>query len=388
MAHLTDLFTLLLDKLWNPVLPFLVILTVVVFVHELGHFLVARWNGVRVEVFSIGFGHELFGWTAKSGTRWRVSWLPLGGYIKMFGDEDATSSTASETTHTMTPEERAVAFPCKRLGQRAAIVAAGPIANFIFGILALAAMFMILGQPMTAPVVDSVQPGSAAEEAGFKAGDRVVSIGGSHIARFQDIQQIVRLNVGDTLSVVVERDGHPMTITVTPRVTETESLFGEVHRIPVLGIRAGAGSTEVIHHGPISALTAAVAETANIVGSTFTAIGQMIEGTRSAEELGGPLRIAQGAGQAAQLGIASLISYTILLSINLGLINLFPIPMLDGGHLAFYAIEGARGRPLGARAQEYSFRVGLFLVFALMIFATRNDLAGFKVWESFKRLIS
>ncbi|MBF0304236.1 MAG: RIP metalloprotease RseP [Alphaproteobacteria bacterium] len=373
---------------WNYVIIFLVILTVVVFVHEMGHYLVARWNGVRIDVFSIGFGRELFGWNDKSGTRWRVSLLPLGGYVKMFGDED--ESSAGATKRELTPEEQAVSFHHKRVGQRFAIVAAGPLANFAFGILVLAALFVWAGQPMTAPVVGKVVENSAAAEAGIQLGDRIVSINGQTIRRFQDIQHIVRLRIDEPLTLVVARGDGTVTVTTRARVTETTDMFGNQHRIPVLGIGASVdqATRDVVRHGPVSALVAAVEETGTIVGSTFTALGQMIAGTRDSEELGGPLRIAKGAGQAAQMGIESVISYVILLSINLGLINLFPIPLLDGGHLAFYTVEALRGRPLSIRAQEYGFRIGLFLVFALMIFATRNDLIDLKVWDFFKGLVS
>lgn len=374
----------LLSGFWNYVVIFLLVLTIVVFVHEMGHFLVARWNGVKVEVFSVGFGRELWGWTSpKTGTRWRVSLLPFGGYVKMFGENEFDDDAPP-----LTPEEQAASFHHKRVGQRAAIVLAGPAANFIFGIGLLAAMFMIFGQPMTPPLVGSVKPGSAAEAAGFKAGDRILRIRDEQVSTFQDIQHIVRLHIGERLGVVVLRDGKEATLLAEPRITEIEDRLGNVHRMPVLGIGAPEGSTEVISHGPASATVTALKETGTIISATFTALGQMISGARESTELGGPLRIAQGAGQAAQLGVGSIAFFIILLSINLGLINLFPIPMLDGGHLAFYAVEALRGRPLGLRAQEYGFRVGLFLVFALMLFATRNDLIELKVWEFFRGLAS
>lgn len=205
---------------------------------------------------------------------------------------------------------------------------------------------------------------------------------------FQDLQRFIRLHVEEELSLGVVRNGERMTVKARPKVTEVKDALGNVHKLPVLGIAASPDSTELVRHNPASAMTAAVKETGSIVGATFTALGQMISGTRDSEELGGPLRIAKGAGQAAQLGLVSVISFTILLSINLGLINILPVPLLDGGHLLFYGIEAVRGKPLGARAQEYGFRVGLFLVFALMIFATRNDLIDLKVWDLLKGLVS
>lgn len=372
--------------IWDYVVVFLVILTVVVFVHEMGHFLVARWAGVRVDVFSIGFGPELWGWTARSGTRWKIGCLPFGGYVKMFGDADAASQP--DHRRQFTPEEATFAFPAKKVYQRAAIVAAGPIANFIFGILALAVMFMIYGEPRTAPVIGQVQADSAAAAAGLEAGDRVVEAQGQPVARFQDLQRIVRLTVGEPVTLVVRRGDHTVTVVAQPRITEIKDPFGNVHKTPVLGIVADAGATEVVSHGPLSAVGAAVRETGEMVSTTLTGLGQMLAGTRQTDELGGPLRIAKGAGQAAKLGLSSVVFYTILLSINLGLINLFPVPMLDGGHLLFYAVEALKGSPLGAKAQEYGFRVGLILVFALMLLATRNDLVDLRVWEFLKGLVS
>jgi regulator of sigma E protease len=372
---------------WDYVVVFLIILTVVVFVHEMGHFLVARLCGVRVDVFSIGFGPELFGYTAKSGTRWKVSLLPFGGYVKMFGDADAASTPDAEAEQ-FSAEERKVAFPFKTVYQRAAIVAAGPISNFVFGIVVLAGMFLTLGENRLAPVVGEVAPGSAAAESGLQAGDRIVEANGEAVDRFLDLQRIVALTVGEPVRLVVKRDGQDLRLVAHPRVTEVTDPMGNTHKRPLLGIHSDPAATEVVHHGPISALVQAVRETKEMVSTTLTALGQMIGGTRDTDELGGPLRIAKGAGQAAQLGVGSVIFYTILLSINLGLINLFPVPLLDGGHLLFYGVEALRGRPLGPRAQEYGFRIGLFLVFALMLLATRNDLVDLKVWQFVKGLVS
>ncbi|MBI3446613.1 MAG: RIP metalloprotease RseP [Magnetospirillum sp.] len=384
--ELSSLLNSVVHGVWYYVVIFLVILTVVVFVHELGHFLVARWNGVKVEVFSIGFGPELWGRTAASGTRWRISLLPLGGYVKMFGDADAASATSSDQP--MSEEERAVAFCHKRVGQRAAIVVAGPAANFIFAIAGLAIMFMVLGQPVTEPVIGTVYPGTAAEDAGLRAGDRVTAINNKPVERFQDIQRIVRLEIEHPLDLTILRDGQSLTIAAKPRVINRKGVFGDMEKVPVLGISADQGKTTVLKHGPVSALGEALHETETMVRSTFVGIGQMINGTRDTDELGGPIRIAKGAGEAAQLGLASVVFYTILLSLNLGLINLFPIPILDGGHLLFYTFEAILGRPLGDKAQEYGFRIGLFLVLALMVFATRNDLVSLPVWDMVKRLFS
>jgi regulator of sigma E protease len=375
-----------LTGIWNYVVVFLAILTVVVFVHEAGHFVVARLNGVKVDVFSIGFGPEIWGFNAKSGTRWRLSLLPLGGYVKMFGDADAASATGDDRP--MSDAEKAVSFRHKRVGQRAAIVFAGPAANFIFAIIGLSIMFMVLGQQVTEPVVGQVHAGMAAEAAGLRAGDRVVAINGTPVDRFQDIQRIVRLEIERPLVIEVERDGNHLTVVATPRIVERKGMFGGMEKVPVLGISVDGSHTHIVRHGPASAFGLALKETETMVTSTFVGIGQMLNGSRDSEELGGPIRIAKGAGEAAQGGFASVAFYTILLSLNLGLINLFPIPVLDGGHLLFYAVEAILGRPLGEKAQEYGFRIGLFLVLALMVFATRNDIVTLPMWDAVKRLLS
>ncbi len=366
-------------------LSFLLVLTVLVFVHELGHYLVARRNGVRIEVFSIGFGPELFGWTDRSGTRWKFSAIPLGGYVKMFGDADP-ASTPGAHTQSMSAAEQAVSFHHKRLGQRAAIVAAGPIANFLFAIVALTILFATAGQSFTPPDVGGVQPGSAAERAGLQPGDLIVSINGSGIQRFEEIRQIVSMQPGAPLEMVVKRDGRTVELTATPDVREVTDRLGNTHRIGQLGIMRGGAETK--RHDPLTALWQAGREVVGMVSGTFVALGQMVEGSRGTEELGGPLRIAQMSGEVAQSGWYPLIWFMTFLSVNLGLINLFPVPLLDGGHLMFYALEGLRGRPLGPKAQEYGFRIGLALVLTLMVFATWNDLVQLRVVDFFRGLMS
>jgi len=383
---LSLLLTNVLHGVWYYVVIFLLIITVVVFVHELGHYLVARANGIRVEVFSIGFGPEVWGWNARSGTRWRVALFPLGGYVKFFGDADAASATPD--ARALTEEEKGWSFQHKRVGQRAAVVAAGPAANLVFAVLGLAGLFMVVGQPVTEPVVGGVFPGTAAEAAGIQPGDRVVAINGRAVERFQDIQRIVRLEIERPLDLTLRRGEETLTVSAQPRIDLRKGLFGDMEKVPVLGVSANPASTRVIHHGPVSALSESLSETGSMIRATFVGIGQMISGTRNSDELGGPIRIAKGAGEAAQLGLSSVIYYTILLSLNLGLINLFPIPILDGGHLLFYSFEAILGRPLGERAQEYGFRIGLFLVLALMIFATRNDIVALPVWDAVVRLFS
>jgi regulator of sigma E protease len=368
---------------WDYVVVFLLVLTVVVFVHEMGHFLIARWNGVRVDVFSIGFGPEIFGWNARSGTRWRIALLPIGGYVKMFGDADPASVPDMERE--FTAEERAVAFHFKSVAQRAAVVVAGPLANFLFAVVALAVLLLVYGEQRTAPVVGQVQADSAAAEAGLQAGDRVVEANGRSVERFQDLKQIVMMTVGNPVALVVIRGGERLELTAVPHLREMPDIFGNVHKVPVLGVVADAAATENVSLGPVAAGREAVRDIVEMVDDTLVGLGQMIVGRRSADELGGPLGIAKGAGQAAKAGLAGVAYFVVLLSVNLGLINLFPVPLLDGGRLMFYGVEALMRKPLGARAQEYGFRVGLFLIFALMLFVTGNDLG---IWKYLKGLIS
>jgi len=369
-------------------LPFLAILTVLVFVHELGHYLIARLNGVRVEVFSIGFGPELFGWTDKAKTRWKFSLIPLGGYVKMFGDADAASRPDSDTSLSeLSDEERAEAFPYKRLGQRAWIVAAGPIANFLFAILLLAGVYMAVGQPFTPAAVGKVIPDSAAEQAGLQPGDRIVRIDGTSIQSFQDIQLIVSLGLDEPIEIVVLRDGAEIALTATPTLIEVKDDFGNLQRVGRLGI--SHSGVELLRHGPLTALWRATEKTGAYTLGILKAVGQMIVGDRSTTELGGPLRIAKMSGQVAEYGWGYVVQLMWALSISLGLINLFPIPILDGGHLLFYAIEAVRGRPLGERAQEYGFRIGLALVLSLMVFATWNDIVHHvRVFDFIRNLVT
>jgi regulator of sigma E protease len=367
------------------IVPFLVVLTVLVFVHELGHYLVARWNGVRVEVFSIGFGPEIFGWGDRAGTRWKISAIPLGGYVKMFGDADPASMPGADFEH-MSAEEKAVSFHHKRLPQRAAVVSAGPLANFAFTVVLLAGLFATVGQPFTPPVVGQVQPGSAAQQGGMQPGDRILAIDGHHISRFEEVQQAVRLNSGVPMTLLLQRDGREVAATVTPKVTDITDRFGNHHRMGLLGVTRN--SVDYVRRSPGSAVYWAANETANLTTGTLTAVWQMIIGARGTDELGGPLRIAQMSGEVAQGGIVAVLWFMAVLSVNLGLINLFPIPVLDGGHLLFYAAEAIRGRPLGQRAQEYGFRLGLALVLTLMVFATWNDLVHLRVIAFIKGLVT
>ena len=366
----------MIASLIDYVLPFLVILTVLVFVHEMGHFWVARRAGVRVDVFSIGFGPELFGWTSASGTRWKFSAVPLGVYVKMFGDIDPASARPEDDSD-LSADERKVTFFGKSLGARSAIVAAGPIANFLFAVILLAGLYAIAGRPYAPPVVDEVVAGSAADEGGLVAQDRIVEANGLTIERFSDLRRLVFDRPGEPIAMVVERDGARLPLTVVPKaVTETDR-FGNEYTFGQLGVRSNQVVTERLN--PLYAVAVASRETGAIVVQTLEAVGQMIAGTRGTDELGGPLRIAEMSGAVAQSGWVTTIWFTAVLSINLGLINLFPIPILDGGHLLFYGLEALRGRPLGERAQEWASIAGLSLVVALMLFVTWNDLVRLQV---------
>lgn len=367
------------------IIPFLIVLTVLVFVHELGHYLVARRNGVRVEVFSIGFGPEIFGWNDRAGTRWKFSAIPFGGYVKMFGDADPASMPGDQL-RTMTPEEREVSFHHKRLAQRAAVVAAGPIANFIFAVLVLAIIFVFKGQPFTPPEVAQVQPNSAAAAGGIQPGDVIVAIDGRAIARFETVIESVQLNTGTAMDIVVKRGDQTVQLQVTPQIISETDRFGFSHRMPRLGIIGD--KVDYVQRNPAGALWYGAEETWNLTRVTLKAVGQMITGRRSSEELSGPVGIIRKSGEVAQGGFFPMLWFAAVLSVNLGLINLFPIPVLDGGHLLFYAAEAIRGKPLGQRAQEYGFRLGLALVLTLMVFATWNDLVQVGLVDLIKRLVT
>ena len=359
---------------------FIVALSVVVFVHELGHFVVARWNNVRCESFSIGFGPELLGFTDRLGTRWKFSLIPLGGYVKMFGEADIANPGAGEEGEEdlepkeMTPEEKAVSFKFKTLGQRAAIVFAGPAVNFVFAILVFFVLFMAVGRPVTEPVIGQVVPDSAAAEAGLLAGDRILSIDGQEIDRFEDLQRLVPLGNGAEMRLTILRADDILDVVAAPRVIEETDVFGNPQRRALLGVSSSGESRMLVRHNPISAVGLAVQQTYIVVEGTFIAVGQIISGDRGTEDLGGPIRIAKFSDQAAKSGLANFVIFMAILSINLGIINLFPVPLLDGGHLLFYAIEGLRGRPLSDQTQEWGLRFGLVLVLSLMVFVTWNDI--------------
>ena len=364
---------------WLPVgLPaFLFVITLVVFFHELGHFLVARACGVKVETFSIGFGPAIFGWHDRQGTHWKVSWIPFGGYVKFFGDMDAASTPDHEQLGVMTTEERKQAFPFKPIWQRAAVVAAGPVANFILAIVIFTGTFMISGQDVIVPVVDIVKPGSAAADAGIKKGDIIRAINGQRIDSFADVTQIVTLDSGGPLAITLSRGAQTIAIQATPRMTVVKDPFGGNDNIRVLGVGNDHKPSEVtlVRYGPIGALGAATKQTWVIASSTLSYLWQMITGHSDTSQLRGPLGMANVSKQVASVSFVALINLAALISVSIGLINLFPVPLLDGGHILYYAFETVLGRPLGVRTQDVGFRLGLALVLGLMILATWNDIA-------------
>jgi regulator of sigma E protease len=356
--------------------PFLFVLSIVVFLHELGHFLVARWAGVKVLTFSLGFGPELAGFNDRHGTRWKISAVPLGGYVKFLGDDTEASTPSAETLANLTAEERAGAFHYKSVGARAAIVAAGPVANFVLAIVIFTCLFTFFGKPSTSARVDKVEANSAASAAGFQVGDIVTDIDGSKIDSFMDMQRIVGTHAGETLHFTVKRGNSTVELTGTPQLREVKDAFGNSQRLGVLGITRQTAPGDVVTEpvDPATALWLGVKETWFVVDRTLSYIGGVFTGRESADQIGGPLRIAQISGEVASIGLAALIRLSAVLSISIGLLNLFPVPLLDGGHLLFYAVEAARGRPLSERAQEMGFRIGLGLVLMLMVFATYHDI--------------
>jgi regulator of sigma E protease len=357
-------------------LAFLVVLGVLVFVHESGHYLAARWRGVHVEAFSIGFGRALTSWTDRHGTVWKIGWLPLGGYVKLHGQE--RPEDVPEETRAAWQQGRT--FHGKGIGSRAIVVAAGPAANFVLAILVFAVLFAVAGRPVATPVVSTVVAGSAADTAGLQPGDRIDQIGTAKIASFEDIQHQVAPHPGDTLSFVVTHDGKPETLKVT-----LGARGDGASRIGVLGISGAQMMSQRLD--PLSALVAGVDQTWEIASQTLVGVGQMITGQRGTQELGGPLRIAELSGQAASMGIVPLVSLIGFLSVSLGLINLFPIPVLDGGHLLFYALEAILGRPVPQVAQEYGYRAGFAAIMALAVFVTWNDLTQMGIFHWFARML-
>lgn len=455
---MSDYFALIAQNVWMYGGAFIIVLSILVFVHEFGHYSVARMCGVRIDSFSIGFGPELFGWNDRNGTRWKFSLIPLGGYVKMFGDVDPASAGHSDTikdertneVRAFTEEERKVAFYSQSVGRRAAIVFAGPAINFIFAIVVLAVLYATVGQPVTPAETAGVISGSAADKAGFKPHDVILAIDGKKIHRFEDVRREVLVELDAPRTITLRRDGEVIDVQASPVRVEDRDRFGFKHTTGLLGIISpgnGIGLKDIkaingksyatvdetrvrlkemmgktfriqlsqgdntdrdlivspraeqnpgfddpksddynylilsealrqvyVRHNPLESLFAAIDETINISVGTLKSIGQMITGTRSATELGGIIRIGAIAGDMAKAGLIALVTFTALLSINLGLVNLLPIPMLDGGHLLFYSIESVKGSPISEKTQEYAFRMGLALLVGIMVFANLNDI--------------
>ncbi|MEM5473070.1 RIP metalloprotease RseP [Hoeflea sp. AS60] len=357
--------------------PFLLVLTIVVFFHELGHYLVGRWCGIKAEVFSVGFGPELIGRTDKHGTRWKLSLVPLGGYVKFLGDENATSLPTGAGGDALNETDRAASFPGAALWRRAATVVAGPVANFILAIAIFSVMFGLNGRVIGDPVVAEVQPASAAEAAGILPGDRFVAIDGVEVEIFDDVQRYVSVRPEVPIAVTMDRQGKMVDVTLTPARTEISDNFGNKMEVGRIGVVTNndSGNFRVREYGPLEAVGEGVAQSWYIVTRTFDYIGNIVTGREKADQLGGPIRVAKYSKDMSTLGIGALIQLAAVLSVSIGLLNLMPIPMLDGGHLVFYAIEAIRGRPPGEVAQEWAYRFGLTVVLALMLFSTWNDVS-------------
>jgi regulator of sigma E protease len=353
--------------------PFVFVLAVVVFFHELGHFLMARWCGVRVAAFSIGFGRELAGINDRYGTRWKVCAIPLGGYVKFLGDRNAASAGGVDSMNAGSPAETFLGAP---VGRRIAIVVAGPMASFLLAILIFATVFMWSGRQTSIARVETVQPNSAAALAGIEPGDLIVAVDGSTIESFTDLMRVVGANAGNKLKILVDRRGSRLLIEAIPELREVKDVLGNVNRVGQLGIRRSSApeDTKTERFGPIQATWQGVKESWYIGNQTLRYISNVVVGREPPDQLGGPIQIAKTSGQIAAFGLSALMQLAAIISISLGLFNLFPIPALDGGHILFYAIEAARGRPISAAGQKWGLRIGVGAVLALTIFATINDI--------------
>ncbi len=360
---------------WTGAPAFLFVITVVVFFHELGHFLVARAFGVKVDVFSVGFGKEIFGWTDRAGTRWKVSWLPIGGYVKFAGDADAASRPDAAAVARMTLAEREGALVLKPLYQRALVAASGPLANFVLAIVLLTGILGFVGHNVVTPLVGEVVKDSPAALAGIKTGDRVTRIDQTPITDFEQLPEIISVSRGTPLAIGIDRAGRPMTIWVTPRLTKVHDALGNATSQMVIGVHQSLKAAVTRQtYTPVGAFAAACDETWSIIKTTILGIAQIITGHGGTDQLSGPVGIFKMTHQVAELGFLPLLNLAAILSVSIGLANLFPIPLLDGGHLLYYGCEAALGRPLGERAQDVGFRLGLVLVLGLMLLTTWNDL--------------
>ena len=366
------------------ILAFALVVGPLVFVHEFGHYLAGRMFGIKADAFSIGFGTPIAGFTDRRGTRWQIGWIPLGGYVRFAGEMNPASVPSADWL-SLPPEERNRTFQAKPVWQRAIVVFAGPFVNFAIAILILAGFALAYGEVRMPPVVHGAVPGSAAARAGLRPGDRIVSIGGRTITTFEDISRYVAIRPGETVPVDLIRDGRPAEVNATIGVDVERDRFGNEARIGRLGIEGGMPVVTKV--GVLEAPGVAIRRVGDIVSVTVETLGQVVSGRRSVKELGGPVKIAQVSGQQLALGPDALVFLIALVSINLGFINLLPVPLLDGGHLLFYAIEAVRRRPLEPAVQEWAFRGGLAAILALMLVVTFNDLASVGVWKHLAGLI-
>jgi len=359
------------------IVPFLIVLTLIVFVHEMGHYLAGRWCGIGINAFSVGFGPELLGFTDRHGTRWKLSAIPLGGYVKFRGDEDAASIPDYDAFAALSAAEREKTFLGAALWKRAVTVAAGPIANFVLAIAIFAVMFTIYGRQIADPVVAQVRAGSAAEAAGVRPGDLLVALDGNPVRTFDDVRRYVSVRPEIGIVVTLSRSGETFDLPMVPQRTELTDQFGNKMELGIIGIVTDqeAGNFRVVEYGPVEAVGQGMVQSWHIVTGTFDYLSNLVTGRMKADQLGGPIRVAQASGQMATLGVAALLQLAAVLSVSIGLLNLMPVPVLDGGHLMFYAVEAIRGRPVGPGAQEIAFRIGMALVLMLMVFATWNDIS-------------
>jgi regulator of sigma E protease len=378
LAEFLNTFFSLDNIVFTTIIPFLFVLTVVVFVHEMGHYLVGRWCGIGVREFSIGFGPELLGFNDRRGTRWKLSAIPLGGYVKFVGDMSVTSDPTSQEAEALSTEERRTAFHLQPVWKRAATVFAGPAFNFLLTIAVFAVMFSIYGRTISEPMVAEVRAGSPAEAAGFLPGDRFVSVGGQRVTTFADVQRLVSGRAGDPITFVMARGEEEMSLTATPELVEQTDALGNTIRLGVIGVvnNQEMGQPRHIAYGPVESVAEAVKETGYIIARTGQFLQRFAAGREDRCQLGGPVRIADMAGKAASLGFEWLVQLVAVLSVGIGFLNLLPIPPLDGGHLAFYGVEAVMRRPVSERVMEMFYRVGMLAVLGFMGFVFWNDIFG------------